>query len=123
VKFVDEEDHILHLADLVHDRLDALFELAAVFGARDHQREVQGDDTLFAEDFRHVAIGDFLGEALDDGGLANARFADEDRVVFGPAAKDLDDAFDFGFAADYRIQPTFAGIRAKRRGPGLNRRR
>ena len=79
VQFVDEKDDVLRPADLVHHRLDALLELAAVFRAGDHQGEVEGDDFLVAEDFRHVAGGDFLGEAFDDGGLADAGFADEHR--------------------------------------------
>ena len=81
-------------ADFVHDRLDALLELAAVFGAGDHQREVERDDALVAEEFRDVAVGDFLGQAFDDGGLADAGLADEHRIVFRAAAKDLDDALD-----------------------------
>jgi hypothetical protein len=62
VQLVDEEDDVLGAADLVHHRLDALLELAAVLGAGDHQGEVEGDDLLVAQDLRHVAVGDFLGE-------------------------------------------------------------
>ena len=36
VQFVDKKDHILGAANLVHHRFDPLFELAAVFCARDH---------------------------------------------------------------------------------------
>ncbi len=79
VQLVDEEDDVLRLADLVHHRLDALLELAAVFRAGDHQREVERDDLLVAQDFGHVAGGDFLGQSLDDGGLADAGLADEHR--------------------------------------------
>ena len=35
----------------VHDRLDALLELAAIFGAGDHEREVERDDALVAQQF------------------------------------------------------------------------
>ena len=44
VQLVDEQDHVLGPADLVHDRLDALLELAAVLRAGDHHRQVQRDD-------------------------------------------------------------------------------
>ena len=40
VHFVDEQDDVLGALDLVHDPLDALFELAAVLGASDHEGEV-----------------------------------------------------------------------------------
>ena len=52
---------------------------------------------------------DHLGQALDDGRLADARFAQQHRVVLLPAAEDLDDAFDFVLAADDRIELAFAG--------------
>ena len=108
VHLVDEEDDILGPFDLVHDSLDALFELAAVLRAGDHQGEVESDDLTVEEDFRDDARSDLLGEAFDDGGLAHAGFADEDRVILRTAAKDLHYAADFFFAADDRIE--FAGL-------------
>ncbi len=53
---------------------------------------------------RHVAVDDHLGEALDDGGLADACFAEEDRVVLLAAAEDLDDALDLVRPADDRVE-------------------
>jgi hypothetical protein len=44
--------------------------------------------------FGHVAVDDALGQALDDGGLADAGLADEDGVVLGAPAEHLDDAAD-----------------------------
>ena len=103
VQLVDEQDDVLGAADFVHHRLDALLELAAVLRAGDHQREVERDDFLVAEQLRHVAGGDFLGEAFDDRGLADAGFADEHRIVLRAAAEHLNDALDFALAADHRI--------------------
>ena len=51
----------------------------------------------------HVAVGDPLGQALDDRGLADAGVADEHRVVLGLAGQDLDHATDLGVAADHRV--------------------
>ena len=42
---------------------------------------------LFLSAFGHVAVDDALGQALDDGGLADARLADQHRVVLGAAAR------------------------------------
>ena len=58
----------------------------------------------------HVAADDPLGEALGDGRLADARLADEDRVVLGPARQDLDDAADLVVAADDRVELAGAGL-------------
>ena len=49
---------------------------------------------LVAEQLGDVAVDDQLGQALDDGGLADAGLAEQHRVVLGAAAEDLDDALD-----------------------------
>ena len=48
------------------------------------------------------------GEALDDGGLADAGLADEHRVVLRPAREHLDDAADLLVAADHRVELALA---------------
>src|SRR6185503_18072325 len=45
-----------------------------------------------------------LSQPLDDGRLADARFADEYRVVLGPARKYLNHAANFVIAADHGIE-------------------
>ena len=52
---------------------------------------------------------DPLGQALDDGGLADAGLADQGRVVLGAARQDLDDPLDLLLAADDRVE--LAGAR------------
>ena len=44
------------------------------------------------------------GKPLDDGGLADARLADQDRIVLGPAREHLDGAPDLLVAADHRVE-------------------
>ena len=51
---------------------------------------------------------DALRQALDDGGLADARLADEHRVVLGAARQHLDDAADLLVAADHRVELALA---------------
>ncbi len=68
------------------------------------------DDALVLERLGHVAAHDALGEALGDGRLADAGLADQDRVVLGPAAEDLDDPPDLLVAADDRVEPARAGL-------------
>ena len=86
VELVDEQDDpALGVLDLLEDGLEALLELAAELGAGDQRAEVERDDPLVLEPLGHVAADDPLGEALDDGRLADAGLADQDRVVLGPA--------------------------------------
>src|SRR6185437_2856048 len=97
------------LADLLHDLLQPLLELAAVLGAGDEGGQVEGVDLLVLKQLRHLVGGDPLGEALDDGGLADARLADQHRVVLRPARQDLHHALDLVHAADDRVELALGG--------------
>ena len=78
VQLVDEQDDLaLGVLDLLEHGLEALLELAAVLGAGDERAQVERHDALVLEALGHVAAHDALGEALDDGRLADARLADE----------------------------------------------
>ena len=86
------------------DGLEPLLELAAVLGAGHHRGQVERDQPLAAQRLGHVAGDDALGEALDDGGLADAGLADQHRVVLGAAGQHLHHAADLGVAADDRVE-------------------
>ena len=121
VQLVNEQNDVLRAANLVHDRLDALLELAAILGAGDHQRQVQGDDPLVTQQLGHVAGGDFLGQTFDDRRLAHACLAQQHRVVLGAAAQNLNHALDLVLAADDRVHLAFAGDLGQVASEGLER--
>ena len=98
---------ILH--QLFHDGLQPLFELAAILGAGDDQRKIERQNALVGQERRHVAVGDALRQAFDDGGFADARLADQHRIVLGAAAEDLDHALQFVIAPDQRIEQVVHG--------------
>ena len=110
VELVDEQDDpAVRVLDLLQDGLQALLELAAELRAGDERAQVERDDALVLERLGHVAADDALRQALDDGRLADAGLADEDRVVLGPARQDLHDPADLVVAADDRVE--LAGAR------------
>ena len=109
VQLVNEQNDVLGAPDFIHDGLDALLELSAILGAGDHKGEVEGDHAFVAKEFGHVAGRDLLGKALDDGSLADASLTQENRIILGAAAEDLNDAFDLVFAADDRVHLALAG--------------
>ena len=110
VQLVDERDDLaVALLDLVQDGLEPLLELAAVLGAGHHRAEVERDQPLAAQRLGHVAGHDPLGQALDDGGLADAGLADQHRVVLGPPGQHLDHAPDLGVPADDRVELAVPG--------------
>ena len=89
---------------LVQHRLEPLLELAAILCAGHHGAEIERQQFLVEQAFRHVAIDDAQRQALDDRGLADAGLADQHRIVLGPARQHLDRAADFLVAADDRIE-------------------
>ena len=110
VQLVDEQDDpALRLGHFLEHGLEPLFEFAAELGAGDQRAHVERDQPAVLQALGHVARDDALGQPLDDGRLAHARLADQDRVVLGPAAEDLHDAADLGIAADHRVHLAVAG--------------
>ena len=111
VELVDEEDDLaVGVLDLLEDGLQAVLELATVLGAGDQRPEVESDDALVLERLGDVAVHDASREALDDGGLAHAGLANQDRVVLLAAGEDLDHAADIVVPADDRVELALAGL-------------
>ena len=109
MEFVDEEDRVVRVAQLLDDLLEPLLEFAAVLGPGHERADVERQDPLVQQDVRHVAGHDPVGEPLGDGGLADARLADEGRVVLRLATEDLDDPLDLLLPADDGIQLSCTG--------------
>ena len=113
MNLVDKEDDLpLRLLDRLQHGLQTFFELSAVHGPRHQRRHVERKDRPVFQPFWHVAAHDTLGETFNDGRLADARFADEDRVVLGFAGQNSDDVTDFRVAANHGIE--LAGTRTRR---------
>src|SRR5215475_13929846 len=109
MQLINKDDGILALHQLLHDGLEAFLKLAAILGARHDERKIEGEDALIREERWDVAIADTLRETFDNGGLADARLADENRIVLGAAAENLDHALNFRFAAHERIETALSG--------------
>ncbi len=104
VDLVDEEDDAaLGLAGLVDDALHAFLELAAARRAGHQRVEVQAHD-VFAREQGRLARDDEARQALDEGGLAHAGLAVDERVALLQAQQDFDDLAHVGGAADERAQ-------------------
>ena len=107
VQFVDEHNRVLALHQFLHDGLQPLFELPAIFRARDDQRKIERKNSLVREKRRHVAIGNPLRQAFHDRCLSHARLADQNGIILRPAAQDLDGAFEFAISPNERIELAF----------------
>ena len=110
VHLVDKQDDVVGLGRLLDHVLEALLKLTAILGARDKTRQVERPDILVHEVLGHVAGSYLLSQALDDGRLAHAGVAQNERVVLGAARKDLHHALDFLFAANHGIELAVARL-------------
>ena len=111
MRFVDEQDDRAGRAlNLVDDLTQTTFELAFHAGAGRKQADVQRPQAHVLELRRHVARGDALREALDDGGFSDAGFAGQDGIVLPPSHQDLNELPNLFVAADDRID--FAATRS-----------
>src|SRR5439155_22086652 len=81
-----------------------LAERAAQLGAGDQAADVELDEDAVLGRAEHA-----LGEALDDGGLADARFAHQDGVVGAALPEDVEELVDFAVAAEGRIEAADVG--------------
>ena len=101
---MNDDEEPLAGDDLLEHGLEPLLELAAELRARDERAHVQRHEPLVLETLGHVAVHDALREPFDDGRLADARLADEHRIVLRAAREHLDHAADLLVAADHRIE-------------------
>ncbi len=113
VHFVDEQNVLPgRTGDFLQHGLQPLLEFAAVFGAGDHRAKIKRQEFLILQALRHVAVDDAQRQALDDRGLADARFPDQHGVVLGAAGEHLDGAADFLVAPNDGIELAVArGLR------------
>ena len=110
VDLVDEHDGAGIILDLAHHGLEPLLEIAAIAGAGQQRAHVELEDGGFGEHLRHVAHDDAARQAFGDGRLADARIADEQRVVLLPAAQHLDGALNLRCPPDQGIDPAGARL-------------
>ena len=109
VHFVDHKDHVARSFDLLHDFFEAFLKFAPVFGAGHQKTDVKGENTLVFQDVGNITLLDALSQTFGYGSFANPGLSDQDRIVFGAATKDLDDAINFVMASNHRIELGFAG--------------
>ena len=96
------------LLQLRQHGLQALLEVAAVFGTGDQRAQIERIDGRIGQHFGDVAVDDALGQSFGDRGLAHAGLADVKRIVLAPAAQHLDGALDLVDPADQQVDPAFA---------------
>ena len=109
VDLVDEQDRVARAAQLVHELLHALLELAAELGARHQRGDVERVEVLALDRVGDIPRSDPQGQPLYDRALADAGCSNQDRVVLLAARKDLHDALDLLLAPHHGVDLPLAG--------------
>ena len=107
---VDEQDRARIGLELLDHLLEPLLEIAAIARAGQQRAHVEREHGGVAQHVRHFAVHDAARQPFGDRGLADAGFADEERVVLLAAAQHLDGAADLGVAPDQRVDLAFARL-------------
>ena len=97
---VDIDYRAFLFRNAVHHAFDALLEVAAILRAGNERGEVDLENSCLLEAFRHVAGVDLGGESIHERSLADARFADMERVVLVLSAEHLHGPVKFRLASD-----------------------
>ena len=109
VDLVDEKDDVAAGPDLLENLLEALLEVAPITASGHQSAQIKGVELLSSNRLGDVPPGHHLGQALDDGRLAHARFADQHRIVLGSTGEDLHDPLQFALPSDDRVQLLLGG--------------
>ena len=110
VDLVDEENDVsVRFRYLVDYRLQAFLELALVLGTGHERTHVQREQLLVLQVLGHVSTEDALGETFHNGGLTGTRLTNQNRVVLGASAQDLEHTADFLIATYHRVELSVSG--------------
>ena len=105
VQLVDEQNDLAFLLrEIFEHAFQPLLELAAELRARDQRAHIEREHPFALQPFGHLAVHDALRETFDDRGLADARLADQHRVVLRAPLQHLDRAADLVVPADHGIE-------------------
>ena len=107
MNFVDKQHRLRIGLQLLKDRFEALLEVAPVFGTGEQRPHIQGKHDGLGQYVGHIFLGDPPGKSFSDCGLADTRFAHQQRIVLAPPAQDLNHPLHFSLAADQRVDAPF----------------
>src|SRR5258708_24460174 len=107
-----------NLIERCEHTLESLLELAAVFRARQNRTHIERVDMRGLKRLGNLAQMDLQRQPFGDGRFPHAWLTNIDRIIFAPAAKNLNRSLQFGSTSDQRINlaggGTFDQVHRKR---------
>ena len=93
--------------------LQALFEVAAILGTGQQRAHVETVDIGLGQNLGDVALDDPPRQPFGNRRLANAGFANQERIVLASPAECLDDTFQLPVTTDQRVDLALQGKRVE----------
>ena len=106
----EQNDMAFALFDFVQNRLQTFLKFAAVLRTGDQRAHIQRENALVFQRTRHVTAHNTLCQTLCNGGLADARFTDQNRIVLGFTRQNPNDITNLIISADDRIHLFLASL-------------
>ena len=111
MQLIDKQNNLpLALSHFFQNRFQTFLKFAPVLGACYQRAHIQRKNLLILQSFRHVAAYDTLRQAFHHGGLADAGFSDQHRIILGLTGQDPDHIPDLRVTANDRIQLLLSGF-------------
>ena len=123
MNLVYKENYITRLRYLIDNRTDTLLKVAAVFRSGYHSGKVESKYTLIKKNIRNIARNYSLSQSLNYCRFTDSRLAYKTGIVFGAAAKYLNNPLNFLAPADNRVDFSLAGSLGKVSAELFERRR
>ena len=101
--FVDEENNIMTVFQLLKQEPDAFFKLSAIFCSSHNGCHIQTHHTLSVKHRGSLSLNNSLGQTFHNGSFADTGLTDENGIVFLSSTKNFYDALYFTLAANNRV--------------------
>ena len=109
MQFIHKQQDIAYLLHFLHNPFDPFLELTTIFCTCYHSGYIQSQDPFFLQMLRYGSCCYPCCQSFHDRGFSHTRFSDQARIIFAPAAQDLDHPLQFVTASDQRIQFSLPG--------------
>ncbi len=100
MNFVDKQNRTFDFLHPRHNGLEAFLKVTTISGSGQQCPHIKGVYDGVFQNFWHFFIDDTPGDTLGNGGFANARVPDEQRIIFTAAGEHHNAALNLFVAAD-----------------------
>ena len=121
MNLVDEQNGVRLAAEPLEHLFDALLEVAAISRSGEQRSKIERKHLRAFQDVRYLAFVNPERQTFSERCLADARLADEQRVVLPASAQHLNHSLELETTSDERIDLPRGRASDKVRGVGLER--